>query len=36
MIVYEKSQELPELRDMGTTLDVVIVYNNKVFVGHVR
>lgn len=35
MIVYEKSNEVPELKDMGTTLDVVILYNNKVFIGHV-
>jgi protein phosphatase len=35
MIVYEKSSEIEELKDMGTTLDVVILYNNKVFMGHV-
>lgn len=35
MIVYEKSNEVPELKDMGTTLDIVILYNNKVFIGHV-
>lgn len=35
MIVYEKSQEIPELHEMGTTLDVVILFNNKVFIGHV-
>ncbi len=35
MIVYEKSSEIEELHDMGTTLDVVIIYNNKVFIGHV-
>ena len=35
MIVYEKSLEIPELKDMGTTLDVSILYNNKVFIGHV-
>lgn len=35
MIVYEKSLEEPELHDMGTTLDVVLLYNNKVFIGHV-
>ena len=33
--VFEKSQENEELRDMGTTLDVCIIYNNKVFIGHV-
>ena len=35
MIVYEKSKEDPELHDMGTTLDVCLIYNNKVFIGHV-
>lgn len=35
MIVYEKSLEEPELHDMGTTLDVALLYNNKVFIGHV-
>lgn len=35
MIVYEKSLEIAELHDMGTTLDVVILWNNKVFMGHV-
>jgi protein phosphatase len=33
--VFEKSQEVEELKDMGTTLDVCIIYNNKVFIGHV-
>lgn len=35
MIVYEKSKENEELTDMGTTLDVCLLYNNKVFIGHV-
>jgi protein phosphatase len=35
MIVFDKAKEIPELKDMGTTLDVVIIYNNKVFIGHV-
>ncbi len=33
--VHEKAQEDPELKDMGTTLDVVIVYGSRVYVGHV-
>ena len=36
MIVYEKSLELSNLKDMGTTLDVAILYSNKIFIGHVR
>ena len=35
MVVYEKSQEDEELKDMGTTLDICLIYNNKVFIGHV-
>ena len=35
MIVYEKSQQDIELRDMGTTLDVCLIYNNNIFVGHI-
>ena len=35
MVVYERSKEDQNLHDMGTTLDVVIIYNNKVFIGHV-
>ena len=35
IIVYEKSLEDEELHDMGTTLDVCLIYNNKVFIGHV-
>lgn len=35
MIVFEKSQEIPDLKDMGTTLEVVIIFGNKVFIGHV-
>lgn len=35
MIVYEKSQEILDLKDMGTTIEVVVIYGNKVFIGHV-
>lgn len=35
MVVYEKSQEDEEIQDMGTTLDICLIYNNKVFIGHV-
>lgn len=34
-VVYEKANEDEELHDMGTTLDVCLIYNNKVFIGHV-
>lgn len=35
MVVYEKSKEIPELGGMGTTLDVCLIYNNKIYIGHV-
>ena len=35
MIVYEKSKEDKEFEGMGTTLEVCLIYNNKVYLGHV-
>lgn len=35
MIVYEKSKEVKELEGMGTTLEVCLIYNNRVYIGHV-
>lgn len=35
MIVYEKSKQVPELEGMGTTLEICLVYNNKVYIGHI-
>lgn len=35
LVVHEKSKENSELHDMGTTLDVCLIYNNRVFIGHV-
>lgn len=34
-VVYNKSKTEEELSEMGTTLEVCIIYNNKVFIGHV-
>ena len=34
-IVYEKAKESPEIADMGTTLDICLIHNNKVFIGHI-
>ena len=34
-VVYEKSKESAEISDMGTTLDICLIYNNKVFIGHI-
>ena len=35
MVVYEKSQQKPELYGMGTTLEVCLIYNNKAYIGHI-
>ena len=35
MVVYEKSKEGLELQGMGTTLEICLIYNNKVYVGHI-
>ncbi|NLC87842.1 MAG: Stp1/IreP family PP2C-type Ser/Thr phosphatase [Clostridiaceae bacterium] len=35
MVVYEKSNEDKNLEGMGTTLEVCLIYNNKVYIGHV-
>jgi len=35
MVVYERSKEVEELNNMGTTIDVVIVYAGRIYIGHV-
>lgn len=35
MVVYEKAMQKKELEGMGTTLDVCLIYNSKVYIGHV-
>ncbi len=35
MIVYENAKENTELTNMGTTLDVCLIYQNKAFVPHI-
>ena len=35
MVVYEKSKTSEDLQGMGTTLDICLIYNNKVYIGHV-
>lgn len=35
MLVYEKAKEIPELEGMGTTIEVVLVHNNRAYIGHV-
>ena len=35
MMVYEKSKEDETLNEMGTTLDVLLIYKEKLYIGHV-
>lgn len=35
MCVYEEAQKNTELEGMGTTLEIALIYNNKVFIGHI-
>lgn len=35
MVVYEKAKSEEELEGMGTTLEVCVIYNNKVYIGHI-
>lgn len=35
LVVYEKSKEVPELENMGTTIDICLIIQNKVYIGHV-
>ncbi|MDO5557613.1 MAG: Stp1/IreP family PP2C-type Ser/Thr phosphatase [Clostridia bacterium] len=35
MVVYEESKKDKNLEGMGTTIDVCLIYNNKVYIGHV-
>jgi len=34
-VVYEKSKEAEELEQMGTTLEVCLIYNNRAYIGHI-
>ena len=35
MVIYEKSKANKEFERMGTTLDVCLIYNNRVYIGHI-
>lgn len=35
MVIYEKSKENKDLEGMGTTLEICLIHNNKVYIGHV-
>lgn len=33
--IYEESEQDEELQDMGTTLEVLLIYRNRVYIGHI-
>jgi protein phosphatase len=35
MVIFEKSKEVEELENMGTTIDVCLILGNRVYIGHV-
>ncbi len=35
MVVYEKAQQNTEISNMGTTLDICLIYDSKAFISHV-
>ena len=35
MIVYEKSKENKEYEGMGTTIEICLIYNNRVYISHI-
>ena len=35
LVVYEKAKENQDLQGMGTTLEIALIYNNKVYIGHI-
>lgn len=34
-IVYEVAQKSEELKSMGTTLEICLIYNNRAYIGHI-
>ncbi|MCL2354980.1 MAG: protein phosphatase 2C domain-containing protein, partial [Oscillospiraceae bacterium] len=34
-IINEKSKQDAELRRMGTTLEICLIYNNRAYIGHI-
>ena len=35
MVVYEKANSQKELNNMGTTMDICLIYQSKIFIAHV-
>jgi len=35
MVVFDVAKESEELKSMGTTLEVCLIYNNRAYIGHI-
>lgn len=35
IVIYEKARHSEELEEMGTTLDICLIYNNSIYIGHI-
>lgn len=35
LVIFEKAKEIPELENMGTTMDICLIIQNKVYIGHI-
>ena len=34
-VVFDKSKNADELKGMGTTLEICLIYNNRAYIGHI-
>ncbi len=34
-VVFDKSEDIEELKGMGTTLEICLIYNNRAYIGHI-
>ncbi len=34
-VVFDKSKNVDELKGMGTTLEICLIYNNRAYIGHI-
>ena len=34
-VVFDKSKDIDELKGMGTTLEICLIYNNRAYIGHI-
>lgn len=34
-VIFDKSKDIDELKGMGTTLEICLIYNNRAYIGHI-